>query len=186
MHNLRSILTRLSLGGLALLTPLPAYAHPGHSGGGHFLDGFLHPLSGWDHLATMIAAGLFAAVLGGRALWAVPLSFLALMVAGMELAIGHIALPFVEFFVTSSAFVFAIALVTHKRWTVQAAAVLVGAFALFHGYAHGMEMPRNTVIPAYALGFLAASALLQSVGAAMGFAGRRLGLLAGRKAFTRA
>lgn len=183
MNGMRGIPTRLCLGTLALFAPLPAYAHPGHSGQGHFLDGFLHPFSGWDHLAAMIAAGVFAAVMAGRALWAVPLSFLTLMVAGMGLALGHVALPFVEFFVTSSAFVFGLALVTHKWWTVQAAAALFGAFAIFHGYAHGVEMPPNTVAAAYAFGFLAASALLQLAGMAIGLTGRRSGLFAGSKVF---
>lgn len=155
--------------GLAL-APTVAAAHVSgvaHAHGG-LVAGFLHPFTGVDHLAAMVAVGLWAAVLGGAALWAVPASFLAVMAGGAVLGAAGWPLPGVEVMIALS--VVALGLASAARWTVPAgaAAALVGAFALFHGAAHGAEMPVAGDPLGYGVGLIAATALLHGAGLAFG------------------
>jgi urease accessory protein len=161
---------RLILALLVTLTPTAALAHGGHDAASGLLQGFIHPLGGLDHVLAMVAVGVFAFVLGGRALWLVPLSFVCMMVFGFVLGLGGLDLPFVELGIALSSIVVGAAAAWGRPISVAAATSLVGAFAIFHGHAHGAEMPVDAAGLSYALGFIAMTALLHGSGlvAAMG------------------
>jgi urease accessory protein len=150
-----------------LLLPLAVQAHPGHSHAG-FVAGAAHPLSGLDHLLAMIAVGLWAVQLGGRALWAVPASFVSIMVAGGALGMAGLPLPGVEQGILASVFVLGLLIATAARVPLYASMLIVGAFALFHGFAHGAEMPATAAGLGYGAGFAVATALLHAVGIGAG------------------
>jgi urease accessory protein len=156
---------------LALVAlPTAAFAHAGHGDTAGLLSGFMHPVGGLDHVLAMVAVGVLAFVLGGRALFLVPLSFVAMMLAGFVLGASGINLPFVELGIALSSIVIGAAAAWGKPMPVAAAMSLVGAFAVFHGHAHGAEMPANAAGFEYALGFMLATAALHlaGIGAAMG------------------
>lgn len=158
---------------LALL-PQAALAHPGHGAAIGAEAGFLHPLMGADHVLAMAAVGLLAALRGGRALWALPLSFLVLMSAGAGLGMAGVALPYAETGIALSVVVFGVAAIVGLRAPVALLASLVGVFAVFHGYAHGAEMPETASGLSFGFGFLAATALLHAAGLGLGIAAARL------------
>ena len=139
--------------------------------------GFLHPFVGADHWLAMLLVGLLAARLGGRALVALPLSFLALMAAGGAAGMAGFGLPFVETAIALSVIALGAALAFAVRAPVGGAMLFVGGFAIFHGLAHGAEMPAGSGAAGYAVGFLAATALLHAAGVALGLG---FGHLAGR------
>ena len=144
-----------------------------HTGVGHtigFMHGFLHPLSGLDHMLAMIAVGLFAARLGGKAFWAVPLAFVAMMVVGGTMGMNGIGLPYVEFGIAASVIVLGAAVALGFSLPVSVAMGLVGFFAVFHGHAHGAEMPVDATGFNYGLGFVFATALLHCAGLGLGLA----------------
>lgn len=154
--------------------PLAAQAHTGvhplgpvDSAG----SGFVHPFSGLDHLLTMIAVGLWAASLGGRAIWAVPSAFVALMAVGAAFGMAGFTLPAIETGIAVSVIVVGLLVAVAARVPVAIAALIVGVFAIFHGQAHGAEMPAMAAPAQYALGFIAATALLHGVGLAGGLMG---------------
>jgi urease accessory protein len=153
-----------------LFAPLAAHAHAGAGPAHGLADGFSHPLHGLDHLLAMIAVGLWAAQLGGRAIWAVPASFVGVMMLGGALGLSGATLPFVEGAILASVFLLGLLIVFSARPPLWAGAALVGAFALFHGHAHGAEMPENAVGALYAAGFVAATALLHLAGIGLGLA----------------
>ncbi|MBI5132784.1 MAG: HupE/UreJ family protein [Rhodopseudomonas palustris] len=130
--------------------------------------GFAHPFLGADHLLAMVAVGLWAASLGGRARWLVPASFVALMTLGAALGADGVALPAVEPMVALSVIALGALVALSLRVPTIAAAALVALFGLFHGAAHGAEMPALASPLAYGLGFIAATALLHGVGLALG------------------
>jgi urease accessory protein len=152
--------------------PTIAWAHPGHEGAG-FVHGLLHPLGGIDHILAMVAVGLFAAQLGGRALWLVPASFVTAMAVAGAVGMTGLSLPHVEAGIALSILVLGAAIALETAMPVAAAMALVAFFAVFHGYAHGAEMPETMSGLAYGGGFLAATAALHA-------AGIGLGLLIGR------
>lgn len=158
---------------LALL-PQAALAHPGHGASGAEM-GFLHPLTGIDHVLAMVAVGLLAALRGGGALWALPAAFLGLMSVGAGLGMAGVALPYSETGIALSIVAFGFAAMAGLRAPVTALAALVGGFAVFHGYAHGTEMPETASGLRFGLGFLAATALLHAAGIGLGIMGARLG-----------
>lgn len=157
------------------LLPQAALAHPGHGAALGAEAGFLHPLLGADHVLAMVAVGLLAALRGGRALWALPLSFLALMSVGAGLGMVGVALPFAETGIALSIVVFGVAAIVGLRAPVALLSSLVGVFAVFHGYAHGAEMPETASGLTFGLGFLAATALLHAAGIGLGITASRLG-----------
>jgi urease accessory protein len=159
----------------AILAPTAAFAHAGHDSAVGFVQGFVHPVSGLDHVLAMIAVGLFAANLGGRALWAVPLSFVAVMALGGALGVAGIAVPFVEAGIAVSVFVLGLAVALRWRWSVTGAMALVGGFAVFHGHAHGAEMPVDAAGLAYGIGFVLATAILHAMGLGLGLGTARFG-----------
>lgn len=158
-----------------LFAPGVAFAHPGHGADGSLLAGFLHPFTGIDHLLAMTAVGLLAFHLGGRALWAVPATFVAVMALGGILGAAGTSLPFVETGIALSVTVFGILIFSGISFSVLAAMILVGGFALFHGHAHGAEMPAGGTLLVYGVGFVTATALLHGLGIALGFATRPIG-----------
>ena len=167
-NGLRSRMAARLLGaGLALL-PAAALAHPGDHTLGHgdsFVSGFLHPIFGADHLVVMLAIGLWAAYLGGRAVVGVPLAFIGMMIAGSVLSQAGVALP-------ASIVVFGLLICLLARLPAGPAALLVGLFASFHGFAHGAEMPDVATPFLYGAGFVMATAMLLGLGGAIGFASR--------------
>ena len=157
----------------ACLLPSLAYAHVGVGQTSGFAHGFVHPLTGLDHLAAMVAVGLWAAQRGGRALWVVPLSFVGVMsVSGVLGALG-VAVPFVEPGIVASLIVLGVLVAAAVRLPLVASSLVVGLFALFHGHAHGAGMPETVSGLAYGIGFVFATGLLHGCGIG-------LGLLAGR------
>jgi len=162
------------LGSLALfaaITPASAFAHTGVADANGFAHGVMHPVGGLDHILAMVAVGMFAAYLGGRALWLVPATFLAMMAVGGLLGLEAVDLPFVETGIAASVVVLGLALA--MRWTppIAGAMALAGAFALFHGHAHGEEIPADASGLGYASGFMLATALLHAIGIGLGVIG---------------
>lgn len=153
-----------------ILVPTAAFAHTGVGDTAGFLHGMQHPIGGLDHVLAMVAVGVFAYVLGGRALWLVPLAFVGMMAVGFLLGIGNVPVPFVELGIALSSIVIGAAAAWGRPMPIALAMALVGGFALFHGHAHGAEMPTDASGLMYALGFMLATALLHLAGiaAAMG------------------
>jgi urease accessory protein len=155
-----ALATALILGSFA-----PALAHAPGAGEAGLAAGFAHPLLGLDHVLAMVAVGLWASQLGGRALWLVPASFVALMMAGVALAFVT-PLPAVELGILGSLVVLGALVAFAARLPVAVGALIVGVFALVHGHAHGTEMPAASLL--YAVGFVAATAMLHGIGVAAG------------------
>ncbi len=151
-----------------LLAPTLAQAHVGDGAAHGFTPGFEHPLLGLDHLLAMLAIGLWAAQIGGRAGWAVPATFVGVMALGGALGMAQANLPFVEPAILASVLVLGLLIAFAVRLPLAASIPLVGLFAIFHGYAHGSEMPAATSSLPYAAGFLLATTLLHSVGIGLG------------------
>lgn len=128
------------------------------------MAGFLHPLMGLDHLLAMLGIGIWAAQLGGRAAWLVPAAFLAVMAGGAGLALAQAPLPMVEFGIAGSVLAIGVLVGFGTRLPVPAAMAVAGAFALFHGHAHGTELPGFAAPAIYGAGFLAATVLLHAAG----------------------
>jgi urease accessory protein len=145
--------------GLALL-PTAALAHTGHGDTSGLVHGFMHPAGGFDHLLAMVAVGILAFATGGRALLLVPASFVLMMVAGFALGASGITLPWLELGIASSGIVILLAVLLRRRLPTGFAMALVGAFGVFHGVAHGLEMPATASGLEYAIGFVTATALL--------------------------
>ncbi|MGF1595208.1 MAG: HupE/UreJ family protein [Kiloniellaceae bacterium] len=155
-----------------LLFATAAFAHTGGHGAAGTSGlgyGFLHPFGGLDHVLAMVGVGLFASFLGARALWLVPAAFVAMMAVGGVLGFAGLGIPFVEAGIALSIVVIGGALALGRSLPVAAAMALVGFFAVFHGFAHGAEMPATASGLAYGLGFLVATALLHGAGLALGF-----------------
>jgi urease accessory protein len=152
---------------LAVLVPTGAFAHAGQGDASGLVQGLLHPVGGIDHVLAMVTVGIFAVVLGGRALWLVPLSFVAMMAAGFLLGSNGVAVPFVELgLALSSVIIGGAAAFGKPKLPVAGAMALVGGFAIFHGQAHGAEMPADATVLLYALGIMAATALVHLAGIA--------------------
>ena len=155
------------------LTPMLAQAHPNH-GTASFASGLAHPLTGFDHLLAMVAVGLWAVQLGGRAVWTVPLTFVSVMTLGAFLGMSGMALPFVETGILASVLILGVLVAASVRLPLAASAVIVGVFALAHGQAHGTEMPVNASGFVYALGFVSVTAQLHLTGIGWGLAMKHL------------
>ena len=153
-----------------LLIPTAALAHPGLPHTHDFVHGFAHPLGGLDHVLAMVAVGLLAAQLGGRALWFVPAAFVVTMAAAGALGLSGVAVPHVETGIALSVVVLGVVVALRIGMPVVVAMAMVGVFAIFHGYAHGIEMPAGEGASAalYGFGFIAATVLLHGVGIAAG------------------
>jgi urease accessory protein len=152
---------------IAVLTT-PAFAHttPGQAHG--FVTGFLHPLTGLDHVLAMVAVGIWGAQLKRPAIWVLPVAFPLVMSFGGLLGIRGVPLPGVEIGVAASAVVLGIVIALELRPPLWVAALIVSAFATFHGHAHGTELPKAASPLTYALGFVLATGLLHVSGILIG------------------
>lgn len=167
---------------MLVLASTPAFAHLDPLEHGSFAAGFSHPLFGLDHILAMVGVGLWASLLGGRAIWAVPSAFVGTMVLGFAVSMTPIGLPFVEPVIAASVVVLGLLALVAVQAPVAVAAVMVALFALFHGYAHGSELGEAGAFP-YMTGFALATAALHALGLAGGiFAGRFTGPVAARVA----
>jgi len=176
-------MTRLRLHYAAALALLfaasPAAAHSGTGLAGGFAAGFQHPLSGWDHLLAMVAVGLWGAFLGRPLIYLLPVTFPLMMVAGAILGMFGLPVPPVEIGIAVSVIVLGGCIAAAWRAPTAFAILIVAGFALFHGYAHGRELPSAADPIGYSTGFVLATGLLHVAGIAIGlFADRRGGALA--------
>ncbi|HYF47915.1 MAG TPA: HupE/UreJ family protein [Planctomycetota bacterium] len=138
-------------------------AHPGH-GADSFSAGAAHPLAGADHVLAMLAIGLWAAQIGGRAMWIIPGTFIAAMLGGGLLAFSGMSLPMVEGGIAASVLVLGLVVACAWKATASAGVALAMVFALFHGYAHSAEMSENAWALGYSAGFVFSTALLHASG----------------------
>ena len=156
-----------------------AAAHTGGMAAGGFTTGFLHPIGGLDHVLAMVTVGLLAFHIGGRSTWLIPASFVGMMVVGGVLGAAAIGLPLVEVGIVLSVVVLGALVASGRALPAVLATALVGLFAVFHGHAHGTEMPAAASGVAYGVGFILATALLHGAGLLAGFGLARLGTRVG-------
>lgn len=180
----KSLTSRAALVTLALLAVAsPALAHTGEAAVGGFVTGFLHPIFGWDHVIAMVAVGLWGAFLGAPAVWLLPVTFPLVMALGGMLGAAGVPLPGIETGIAASGLVIGLAVLFAARPPLPVAAVIVAFFAIFHGHAHGAEMPGAVSPLAYAGGFVIGTGLLHLCGIAFGMLTRsRAGTFAVRGA----
>jgi urease accessory protein len=167
-----------------VLSPVAAFAHEETGQAAGLLAGLSHPLSGLDHVLAMIAVGLWGAVLGPPAIWVLPVAFPMVMAFGGLMGLLGFPLPGVEIGIAVSAVVLGALVLAEVRPPLWLAALIVAFFAIFHGHAHGRELPQGTSALLYSLGFVVATGLLHAFGILLGVAhrwaaGRRLVQLAG-------
>jgi urease accessory protein len=174
MSNRRQALaaTRASLAALLAAVALPALAHVQQGQAAGFAAGLMHPVSGLDHVVAMVAVGLWGAQLGAPAIWLLPVTFPLVMACGGFLGLVGVPLPGVEIGIALSALLLGLAVAFEWRPPVWSAAVLVGCFAIFHGHAHGTELPPGQSALLYSLGFVVATGCLHAVGIATGLVHR--------------
>jgi len=157
------------LGLLAVLAaPSSAWAHIQAGEVGGFVSGFHHPISGWDHVLAMVAVGLWGAQLGAPAMWLLPVTFPMVMALGAMMGLLGSPLPGVEIGIALSALVLGAMVLAEKRPPLWVAAVIVGIFAIFHGHAHGTELPAGQSGLLYSMGFVMATGCLHGVGIGIG------------------
>jgi len=155
---------------LLLLFPTLASAHEIGSGGGGFLSGLLHPVLGLDHFLAMVSVGMLSAQIGGRAIWTVPATFVGVMLIGGILGITAVPFVPVELGIAFSVFALGVALAANRHVPIGASMIFVSIFALFHGYAHGAEMPVMAHPALYALGFIVGTSAIHVLGVIIGLA----------------
>ena len=156
---------------VSLFTPAMAWAHAGHATAGGFPGGIAHPFSGADHLLAMLAVGVWASQRGGRALWAWPVAFVTLMSVGSLSALSGLTFLYIEQGIATSLLVFGLLIAASIRLPLLAGVWIVGVFALFHGAAHGLEMPAGNPL-LYIAGFALSTAALHATGIGAGLLGR--------------
>jgi urease accessory protein len=172
-HLVLHVLAFVALTAGTLLSSVsPALAHEGAGAAGGFISGFLHPIFGWDHVAAMVAVGLWGAFLGAPAVWLLPVVFPLVMAFGAALGILGIPLPAVEAGIAGSAVILGLMVAVAARPPLWIAGALVGIFAVFHGHAHGTELPGSANPLTYAIGFVMATGLLHLAGISFGLLGQ--------------
>jgi len=155
------------------LWPLGALAHVGQGDvGGGFIAGVEHPIFGLDHVVAMVAVGIWGAQLGAPAIWVLPVTFPLVMAFGGVLGGLGVPIPGIEVGIALSAIGLGCMVAFAARPPLQIAAILVGLFAIFHGYAHGAELPQSANAISYAMGFVIATGCLHALGILMGVANR--------------
>lgn len=163
--------------GLVLLTfstvmASPAWAHVEQGAASGLVAGLRHPVSGWDHILAMIAVGLWGAQLGAPAIWLLPVTFPMVMAFGGFLGLIGIPLPGIEIGIALSAIALGLMVATEARPPLGLAAAMVAVFAVFHGHAHGTELPENQSGMLYSIGFVIATGCLHALGIAIGLVHR--------------
>jgi urease accessory protein len=156
----------------SLLWPALAWAHAEQGRAEGFLAGLRHPVSGMDHVLAMIAVGLWGAQLGAPAIWLLPVTFPLVMAFGGMLGLAGVALPGVEVGIAVSAIVLGLAVLAEGRPALWVAALIVGFFAIFHGHAHGAELPAGGDAVLYSAGFVVATGMLHATGIGIGLVHR--------------
>ena len=151
-----------------MLCAQAAHAHVQKGEAAGFVSGFLHPISGLDHVLAMVAVGLWGAQLGAPAVWLLPVAFPMVMAMGGMLGLLGVHLPGIEFGIAASAILLGVAVLSEARPPIALAAALVGFFAIFHGYAHGTELPAGQSGLLYSMGFVIATGCLHGVGITIG------------------
>jgi len=149
----------------------PVFAHSGDASG--LASGFLHPILGLDHLVAMVAVGIIGAVVGGKAIWLLPTYFPVVMAIGGVLGIKGVPLPYAEVLIALSVVVFGMVIAVYRPISMLAAGMLVSFFALFHGHAHGVELPEATAPVEYCIGFVLATGLLHAAGISISLLDRK-------------
>ena len=157
---------------LLMLVPTLVLAHQEAGQVTGFVSGLEHPISGMDHVVAMIAVGLWGAVLGPPAIWVLPVAFPMMMAFGGFMGLLGIPVPSIEIGIAVSAIVLGAMVLIQARPPLWVAAILVAIFAIFHGYAHGRELPAGANALLYSLGFVVATGLLHLVGILLGEAHR--------------
>ncbi len=155
--------------GLTLFLATQASAHTGEGITGGFLSGFTHPILGWDHVVAMVAVGLWGAFLGYPAIWILPVVFPLVMAVGGAMGVLGIPVPSVEIGIALSGVVLGLLVAFAVKAPIWLAAVIVGAFAIFHGHAHGTELPEAANPFAYGIGFVIGTGMLHLAGIALGY-----------------
>jgi urease accessory protein len=153
---------------LATLAAQPAAAHVGRGEVYGLLTGLLHPVSGLDHVLAMVAVGLWGAQLGAPAIWVLPVAFPLVMAMGAMLGLVGVPVPGIEYGIAASAILLGAAVALEVRPPIGWAALLVGVFAVFHGHAHGTELPSGQSALLYSMGFVIATGCLHAVGIGIG------------------
>jgi urease accessory protein len=153
---------------ICLLLPAAAFAHPNGVAASGFGAGFAHPFSGVDHVLAMVAVGLWAVQMGGRAMWMMPLAFVSLMIGGGLLAFTGIPIPYAETGILLSVVILGALIAVARKWPLSICAAIAGGFALFHGYAHVSELSIAQALAPYILGFVLATVFLLAIGMAAG------------------
>jgi urease accessory protein len=151
-----------------LVVSLAAFAHEQQGQAIGFLAGLRHPVSGLDHVLAMIAVGVWGAQLGMPAIWILPVVFPMVMAFGGMLALLGVAIPGVEIGIAASALLLGTMVLLEAKPPLAAAAALVGVFAIFHGHAHGTELPEGASGLLYSIGFVVATGSLHGTGIAIG------------------
>ena len=149
---------------ILIMLPGIAAAHTEGAAGGGFLVGFMHPISGLDHVLAMIAVGLWGAVLGAPAVWVLPVAFPLIMTFGAVAGILGLPLPQVEMGIVSSVVLLGMVIALRFRPKLPLAVMIVSFFAVFHGYAYGTELPGNAGAVGFSIGFVLATGLLHMIG----------------------
>ena len=162
------VVPRLAVALAALALAQPAFAHEQVGVAGGLASGLLHPLAGMDHLIAMVAVGIWGAQLGAPAIWVLPITFPLVMAFGGVLGVLRIPLPMPEVAIALSALVLGAAVAMRLRLPFAAAAAVVAVFAVFHGHAHGAELPGSANPLAYGAGFVVATGLLHLCGILIG------------------
>ncbi|MGZ6140391.1 MAG: HupE/UreJ family protein [Myxococcaceae bacterium] len=157
---------------LLLLAAAPAWAHQPQEQAAGFLAGLRHPISGWDHVLAMVSVGLWGAQLGPPAVWLLPVTFPLVMAFGGFLGLLGVPLPGVEVGIALSALLLGVMVARQARPPHWVAAALVGVFAVFHGHAHGRELPAGQSALLYSLGFVVATGCLHAAGIGIGLVHR--------------
>src|SRR3954454_9168456 len=165
---MRKVRALISAGAALAVLAGTALAHIGAGGAGDFLSGFAHPLFGPDHMVAMVAVGLWGACLGAPAIWLLPVVFPLVMACGGVLGIAGVPIPAVEAGIAASAIILGALVAFGARAPLWSATCLVGALAIFHGYAHGRELPGGASAVAFSAGFVIATGTLHLSGIAFG------------------
>lgn len=149
---------------LYLFLPFMAHAHTGVAPANGFISGLAHPVGGPDHILAMLAVGIWASQMGRRFIWAAPLAFVSVMALGGALGVSGAAIPFGEGGIAVSVLALGILIVAAVKLPLAASVVIVGLFGIFHGHAHGAEMPLGVSGIAYGLGLILSTASLHLSG----------------------
>ncbi len=166
----------LRIGLLLSFFPVIALAHTDVGQTTGFTYGFSHPFTGADHMLAMVAVGLWASLIGGRAIWVVPSTFVAVMIVGGFLGFSGVSVPFIEEGILVSVLVLGILIAGAFKLKPAYGAIIVGIFAIFHGHAHGTELPLALGAASYTISFALATAALHLAGIGLGLLFKQVNL----------